>query len=154
MLRHGKSAYPSGVADHDRPLAPRGDRQAALAGQWIRDEGLAVDAVLCSTARRTRETLTRTGITAPTRFVDDLYDASASEILETIRIYAPEDAGTLLVVGHVPGMPSTALALDPAGEVAEFPTSAYAVLSIGVPWPEIGLTTDGDARLIGVRIPR
>ncbi|HUB57091.1 MAG TPA: histidine phosphatase family protein, partial [Mycobacterium sp.] len=32
LLRHAKSAYPNGVPDHDRPLAPRGRREAGLAG--------------------------------------------------------------------------------------------------------------------------
>ena len=36
LLRHAKSDYPAAVADHDRPLAPRGDREAALAGDWLR----------------------------------------------------------------------------------------------------------------------
>ena len=35
-MRHAKSDYPDGVADHERPLAPRGDREAALAGDWLR----------------------------------------------------------------------------------------------------------------------
>ncbi len=154
LLRHGKSGYPAGVADHDRPLAPRGERQATLAGDWMRAEGLAVDAVLCSTARRTRDTLTRTAMTPPTQYVAELYGAPPSEILEAIRIQAPESAGSLLVVGHFPGLPATVLALDAESEVPEFPTSAYAVLSIGAPWGRLGLAPDPAARLIGVRIPR
>src|SRR5438067_2354566 len=46
LLRHAKSAYPAGVADHDRPLAPRGKRQAGLAGDWLRAHLPTVDAVL------------------------------------------------------------------------------------------------------------
>ncbi len=65
LLRHAKSDYPGGVADHDRPLAPRGIREAGLAGDWLRAELPAIDAVLCSTATRTRQTLERTGIEAP-----------------------------------------------------------------------------------------
>ena len=65
LLRHAKSDYPAGVADHERPLAPRGKREAALAGDWLRANVPAVDAVLCSTATRTRETLARTRIDAP-----------------------------------------------------------------------------------------
>lgn len=154
LLRHGKSAYPDGVTDHDRPLSPRGDRQAALAGQWMRDEGITPDAVLCSTARRTRETFDRTGVGAPAHYVDDLYGGSPSTILETIRIHAPAATETLLVVGHVPGMPATAMALDPQGVISEFPTSAYAVLTVGVPWAEIGLGVDPACHLVGVRVPR
>jgi len=65
LLRHAKSDYPPGVADHERPLAPRGEREAKLAGNWLRAHAPSVDAVLCSTATRTRETLARTHIDAP-----------------------------------------------------------------------------------------
>src|SRR6202171_6232172 len=57
LLRPAKSAYTPGAADHDRPLAPRGVREAELAGDWLRAHAPAVDAVLCSTEIRTRETL-------------------------------------------------------------------------------------------------
>ena len=67
LLRHAKSAYPPGVPDHDRPLAERGVQEAALAGDWLRANLPAVDAVLCSTAARARETLARCGIDAPVR---------------------------------------------------------------------------------------
>ena len=85
LLRHAKSDYPQGVADHDRPLAPRGIREAALAGDWLRAHAPAVDAVLCSTATRTRETLERTRIDAPTEFVDRLYDATPGAVIDEIN---------------------------------------------------------------------
>ncbi|MGV9826403.1 MULTISPECIES: SixA phosphatase family protein [unclassified Gordonia (in: high G+C Gram-positive bacteria)] len=154
LLRHGKSGYPAGVPDHDRPLAERGRREAALAGQWMRDEGLVVDAILCSSATRTRQTLERTGITAPTTFLDEIYGGTPDDILEALRVHAPAGASTLLVVGHEPGMPDTALSLDPDATIERFPTSAYAVVAVGTPWAEIGLTPDPGARLFGVRIPR
>ncbi|MDL9936539.1 histidine phosphatase family protein [Gordonia sp. ABSL1-1] len=154
LLRHGKSDYPAGVADHGRPLAERGRRQAALAGRWLANEDIHVDAVLCSTSTRTRQTLDRTGIDAPTVYLDDIYGGGPAQILEAIRLHAPEQARTLLVVGHEPGMPDTALALDPAGTIDRFPTSTYAVLEIGDAWSELGLAAVADARLIGVRVPR
>ena len=45
VLRHSKSAYPEGTADFDRPLAPRGLRDAVTLGIWIRDQGLQPDLV-------------------------------------------------------------------------------------------------------------
>lgn len=154
LLRHGKSGYPAGVPDHDRPLADRGRREAALAGEWMEQDGLDVDAVICSTAERTRQTLERTGIDAPTEFTEDIYENSPEHILEAIRSYAQEDATTLLVVGHFPGLPGTALLLDDAADIDRFPTSAYAVLSVGVPWDRLGLDVDPGARLTALRIPR
>ena len=81
LLRHAKSDYPDGVPDHDRPLAPRGIREAALVGDWIRANADGVNAVLCSTATRTRQTLERTGITAVVEFVDRIYDATPGVVI-------------------------------------------------------------------------
>ncbi|AUH69952.1 MULTISPECIES: SixA phosphatase family protein [Gordonia] len=154
LMRHGKSAYPDGVYDHDRPLNERGMRQAQLAGRWMTEDRLAVDQVLCSTSLRTRMTLEQTGVAAPVEFIDDLYGGTPSEVFEAVRIHTPPEASTVLVVGHFPGMPETALSLDPAGEIDRFPTSAYAVLRIGVPWDRLGLDVDADARLLAFRVPR
>ncbi|MGO3326535.1 SixA phosphatase family protein [Gordonia sp. (in: high G+C Gram-positive bacteria)] len=154
LLRHGKSDYPLGVPDHERPLNERGRRQAALAGDWIRDDGLHVDAVLCSTATRTRATLERTGIDAPTDYLAEIYGGTPDELLELLRIHAPTGAETILMVGHFPGMPETALTLDADGAIDRFPTSAYAVVRVGVEWNRIGLDVDQDAKLVALRIPR
>ncbi|MGW6377723.1 SixA phosphatase family protein [Rhodococcus sp. NPDC055112] len=155
LLRHGKSAYPDGVADHERPLAPRGQREAGLAGDWIRLTQPPVDAVLCSTATRTRLTLAASGIDAPARYADTLYGASATEVLREI---ASTDSAvrTLLVVGHEPGIPDTALALDPGGPLADsiadrFPTSAMATLAVPGSWADL---LDSRARLTDFHIPR
>ena len=72
-----------------------------------------VDAVLCSTATRTRETLARTGIDAPVRYDDRLYDASPGMVIEQINGVG-DDVSVLLVVGHEPTMTQLALGLaDP-----------------------------------------
>lgn len=153
-MRHGKSGYPDGVRDHERPLAERGRREAALAGRWIADAELTVDHVLCSTSTRTRQTLERTGISSPVTYVDDIYGGHPDHILEAIRLHAPTDAQTLLVVGHEPGMPATALTLDPDGQIERFPTSAFAVVETETAWGQLGVVPDTSARLVRVAIPR
>jgi len=45
-LRHAKSDWSGGVADHDRPLAGRGRREAALAGRWLRENAADIDLVV------------------------------------------------------------------------------------------------------------
>lgn len=159
LLRHAKSDYPDGVADHERPLAKRGIREAALAGDWIRENLPPVDAVLCSTATRTRQTLERTGISAPVTFVNRLYDATAGIAIEVIN-GAPEAANTLLVIGHEPVMSSLALSLasldtsdpDVAGQIAmKYPTSAIAVLHTDRHWSQVELRS---ATLDRFHIPR
>jgi phosphohistidine phosphatase len=159
LLRHAKSDYPQGVADHERPLAPRGEREAGLAGDWLRAHAPAVDAVLCSTATRTRQTLARTRIDAPVNFVDRLYDATSGAVIEEINRVEP-DVETLLVIGHEPAMSSVALGLataDGSNTTAaeristKFPTSAIAVLRTGQPWD---LLTLSGAALVGFHVPR
>jgi phosphohistidine phosphatase len=163
LLRHAKSDYPEGVADHDRPLAPRGVREAGLAGDWLRAHAPAVDAVLCSTAARTRETLARTRIEAPVEFSDRLYDATPDAIIEQINdvdSLFDHDVETLLVIGHEPAMSQVALGLateDGSNPTAaecistKFPTSAIAVLRTGEPWDQLAL--DG-AALVTFHVPR
>src|SRR5271154_864049 len=110
LLRHAKSAYPDGVADHARPLAPRGQREAGLAGDWLRANVPAIDGVLCSTATRARQTLSRSGIDAPARYAERLYGATPGVLIEEINKVSDE-VTTLLVVGHEPTMSELALTL-------------------------------------------
>jgi phosphohistidine phosphatase len=159
LMRHAKSAYPSGVADHDRPLAPRGSREAGLGGDWLRDNVPAIDAVLCSTATRARETLARTGIDAPIRYVAQLYGATPGTVIEEIN-KAEDDVTTLLVVGHEPTTSSLALILADtdssnmtvADNISEkYPTSGIAVLRVDGRWAEL---EPGGAALVDFHIPR
>ena len=86
LLRHAKSDYPAGVADHDRPLAPRGMREAALAGDWLRAHAPAVDAVLCSTADPDpRDAGAHPDRRAGRRYVDRLYDATPGAVIDEIN---------------------------------------------------------------------
>ncbi len=161
LLRHAKSDYPQGVADHDRPLAPRGVREAAVAGDWLRAHAPAIDAVLCSTATRAKQTLARTRIEAPVNYVERLYDATPGAVIDEINSVASRfdnDVETLLVIGHEPAMSQVALGLATAegsnSTAAEnistkFPTSAIAVLRTGEPWDEL----DAERRRAG-HLPR
>ncbi|MCH9667302.1 MAG: histidine phosphatase family protein [Actinomycetia bacterium] len=166
LLRHAKSDYPCGVADHDRPLAARGIREAALAGDWIKATLTGtgkVDAVLCSTATRTRQTLQHTGITAPMQYVDRIYDSTPGMVLDEmhrVQSLFAGDIATLLVVGHEPVMSS--LALNLANEatrnsavaqkiLAKFPTSSVALLRATEPWDQLAL---GSAELVNFHIAR
>ncbi|ORW02452.1 hypothetical protein AWC14_06875 [Mycobacterium kyorinense] len=159
LLRHGKSAYPDGVADHERPLAPRGEREAALAGDWLRANLPPIDLVLCSTATRARQTLARSGIDAPTRYVERLYGATPAMVIDEIN-GVPGEVTTLLVVGHEPTTSDVAVGLAGAegtnGAAVEaisekFPTSAIAVLTVAGPWADLEL---GGAALVDFHVPR
>ena len=159
LLRHAKSAYPTGVPDHDRPLAERGVREAALAGDWLRANLPAIDAVLCSTATRARETLARSGIDAPVRYAEQLYGATPGTVIEQIN-RVPDDINTLLVVGHEPTISEVAIVLagaDGTDTVAleristKFPTSAIAVLRVVGRWEQV---EPGSAAVVDFHVPR
>ena len=143
ILRHGKSDYPAGVADHERPLASRGLREAAEAGEWISNHVGKVDLVLCSTATRTRETFARTTIDAPVEYLAELWASSHLDYLAAVREYGG-DAKTLLIVGHEPSVSATALELasdrtTPAARAIErkYPTSGIAVLRTKQEWADL-----------------
>ncbi|WP_145013403.1 SixA phosphatase family protein [Mycobacterium marseillense] len=159
LMRHAKSDYPVGVADHERPLAPRGVRQAGLAGDWLCAHALAIDAVLCSTATRTRETLRHTRIDAPVRYSERLYASTPGTMIDEINMVA-DGINTLLVIGHEPTMSALALGLgramgsDTAAAErisAKFPTSAIAVLAAPCAWNGLEL---GGATLLDFVVPR
>ncbi|MEE3753451.1 SixA phosphatase family protein [Mycobacterium intracellulare] len=159
LMRHAKSEYPAGVADHDRPLAPRGIRQAGLAGDWLRAHAPTIDEVLCSTATRTRETLRNTRIDAPVRYSERLYASTPGTIIDEINA-VDDRIRTLLVIGHEPTMSTLALGLGRAGGTdaaaaqrisTKFPTSAIAVLAVPCAWNELEL---GGASLVDFVVPR
>ena len=158
VLRHAKSAWPEGVPDHDRPLAPRGRRDAPAAGRWLRKSGFVPDRVLCSTAQRARETWQlaeeKLGAHPQTVFEERVYGATSTELLDLAR-HTPPGARTLLIVGHDPAMRELTLELadaQPGDEGLEalgrvrikFPTAAIAVLAFTGTWPKLG---PGQARL-------
>jgi phosphohistidine phosphatase len=164
LLRHAKSAWPDGVPDHERPLGPRGRRDAPAAGRWLRESGYVPDRVLCSTATRTRETwrLAEEELRAhpQTVFEDRVYGASSAELLDLAR-ETSADVHALLVVGHDPAMRGLTLELaggqsDDAeaaalGRVrAKYPTAAIAVLAFSGDWAEL---SPGRARLADFAVP-
>src|SRR5690606_30729416 len=111
LLRHAKAEPAGVVVDHERPLALVGRRQASAVGTALATVGPAPTHVLCSSSLRTRQTweITRTalvaaGTPAPVVSVtDDLYDASTGDLVAILQ-RQPEEASTVLVVGHEPTM--------------------------------------------------
>ena len=168
LFRHAKSAWPD-VPDHERPLGNRGIRAAPVMGRWLRNAGLVPDLVLCSTARRARETwqFAQAGLAAapPVSFEDRIYDEDGTGLLALIR-EVPPATGTLLLIGHNPAIEDLALMLaapaGPAGRSAagpgglermreKFPTAAIAVLTAAGTWHDLA---PGQARLAAFVTPR
>ena len=139
LMRHAKSDYPDGVADHDRPLAPRGKKAGRRIARWTEANDVRPDLVLCSSAARAQATLelVRPGLGHPAERVDrGLYHASAEDVLELVA--AEDDAVTgLLLIGHNPTLHELAAILAPPGPDA-FPTGALAGLRLEIgSWREL-----------------
>jgi phosphohistidine phosphatase len=161
VLRHAKSAWPD-VPDVERPLGKRGHRDAPEAGTWLREHGRVPDLVLCSPARRTRETwqLAATTLKAspPVTYDGRIYDADVTLLLRTIADCA-EQAASVLLIGHFPGVRDLTLHLAGDGSDGDalervrtkFPTSGIAVLAIPTGWTELA---PGVGRLTDFAVPR
>lgn len=161
LLRHAKSSWNNAqLADHDRPLAPRGLRAAETMAAHLAALDAPPDLVLCSTARRAVDTLEplRARLPAGTEVLleDDLYGAPAPALLARLRL-VPGDARSVLVVGHNPGLEDLVHLLGRQGDpsavarvAAKFPTAALATLVFGGPWKDLG---PGDATLEAFVVP-
>ncbi|MFE0021106.1 SixA phosphatase family protein [Amycolatopsis sp. NPDC059021] len=151
VLRHAKSAWPDGVADDERPLAARGLRDAPRAGRWLARHGFVPDRVVCSTARRTRETWRiaggALGVSPPVAYDERLYGAGLGDFLAVVG-ETGEEVGTLLVVGHEPGVSEVTVELAGSADGdalvrvrTKFPTCALAVLELPGPWRDVAADT-------------
>jgi len=148
LLRHAKAAAGEiGQDDHARPLTGRGRRAADRIGEVLEQRGEPPDFVLCSSSRRTRETLERVldRIKARPRVLmeSDLYLADCETLLAHVRTL-PDDASFAMLVGHNPGIADLADALVTRGShearqrlARKFPTGALAVLHLDIArWAE------------------
>jgi phosphohistidine phosphatase len=159
LLRHAKSSWddPS-LADHDRPLAPRGRRASALIEEHLRRNRVEPVLVLCSSARRTRETLERVRPAlgaAEVRFERELYGASCEDLLRRLRA-VPDELPSVMLVGHQPVIQQLAVHLAGGGPELErlrgkFPTAALATLTFAGGWSEL---ERGGAELVAYVKPK
>lgn len=149
LLRHAKSSWDDTSGDDfDRPLNGRGRAAAPVMGSHIAVHGLAPDRILCSSARRTRETLAALlpylDDDVDIRLTRELYFAGEDRMIDQIRAHGG-NATTLLVIAHNPGLQETALALVADAEapivakIAEkFPTAGLAVIDFpAMKWVDI-----------------
>jgi phosphohistidine phosphatase len=147
LLRHGKSAWPDGTADFDRPLARRGREAAPRMGAYLASEQLIPDLVLVSPARRAQETweLARPHLGgAAVRAEPRIYEAPAERLLAVVR-EADADAATLLMVGHNPGFADLLRLLVGDGDrlaytkaMTKYPTAGLAVIDFAAgTWREL-----------------
>lgn len=140
LLRHAKSSWDDPtLTDHDRPLAPRGRKAAPRMGAYLRHDGLIPGLVLCSTALRARQTWALVAPSLPpgirVEFRKELYDADAGNFLDILR-HCPDDAETVMLIGHNPALEDCAARLAGGGDPAalkrmasKYPTAALAEIA-------------------------
>jgi phosphohistidine phosphatase len=161
LLRHAKSSWldPT-LPDIDRPLAPRGERAAKKIAGYVRRERIRPARVLCSPSLRTRRTLEAIepslGKSCTVEIVSALYAASDEELLLQLRAL-PDSVGSVMLIGHNPGLQELALALASGGAELtrleeNLPTGALATLVAGCEnWTAL---QPGDAELVDFVVPR
>jgi len=159
LLRHAKSSWDDpGLDDHERPLAPRGQRACRVIAEYLHANAIEPELVLCSSARRTRETLEGVAPTGERVIESDLYTASPAELVERLRRVS-DDVASVMLIGHNPSMQMLALRLarrngDAAARAAlerKFPTGALATLTFECGWSELG---SGSAQLVAFMTPK
>jgi phosphohistidine phosphatase len=138
IMRHAKAGELPGGPDIERELRPRGRRNAESAGAWLAGRQLLPDLVLCSKARRARQTwqYVSEGLRAKPEVVVDprLYDAGAEQLLAIFGETEPQ-VTTVMYVGHNPAAAEvTDILID---EPIPFPTAAIAVIGLSSAWTDL-----------------
>lgn len=155
LMRHAKSDWSHEAAsDHARILNPRGRRSAEAIGDWLREQAIMPDHVICSDAARTRETLSRLSLgDVPTSLTRTLYLAEP-EVMAQILRQSTEDC--ILMVAHNPGTAMMAdMLLDdapPHDNFYTYPTCATSVIDFNIPqWRDL---EQGTGQLAHFIVPR
>ncbi|HEY7430652.1 MAG TPA: histidine phosphatase family protein [Streptosporangiaceae bacterium] len=139
VMRHAQAGGQPGVSDVQRPLTGGGQADAASAGRWLLSEGLIPGQVLCSTARRARQTWQQVSAAlgamagqARVSFERRVYQAGAEDLLDLVR-GCPGEVSVLLLVGHNPAVHRLASGLTERHDLG-FPAGALAVVGLAGSW--------------------
>lgn len=130
LMRHAKAApYVADQLDHDRPLAPRGLRNATALGKWLQARDHLPEVALVSSAQRTRETYQALGLSAELGIMPALYNAGPADYL---ALLADQVATHVLIVGHNPTIAAVGDHLLRGSEIpvelSAYPTGATLVI--------------------------
>src|SRR5215471_8844479 len=147
LMRHAAAAGKSAAGtDRDRPLTPDGRRAAETLGRRLKSDGISPDLVLCSPARRARETLEGLAqaldALPPADLDDALYLADSLTLLAQLR-GTPGETRCLLLIGHNPGIEELVRALAPANAAMEagLPAAGLAIFRVSGPWSALSQST-------------
>ena len=149
LIRHAKSAWNEpGLADFDRPLNARGERDGPNMAAWLAGESDPATWIWTSTAMRARATATfvqsgfnlgEDAIVA----VDSLYHASPEQILDVVR-QTPSEVDSVAIVAHNPGLTWLVNAMGSEAVTDNLPTFGIARFDCRGDWATLRA---GTARL-------
>ena len=155
LMRHAKYDWrQAGSDDHLCPLSAEGRRDALQMGALLQEEGVRLDAIFCSTAQRTRETLAlflkEYSFSGEPRYFDLLYHADIRDYVDIFMQLSPEVEAAMLI-GHNPTI-SGALEFF-ADTYKVFSPAAIAYLEFDIEqWGELIEKPDG--KLLGFWTPK
>jgi phosphohistidine phosphatase len=156
ILRHAKSSWDhADLADHDRPLNKRGERDAPVMGDRLKTAGIRPSLIMGSSAVRAWKTakVVARQIHYPVEFLQKepgLYHAGVMKLMD---IVSAQDDGfnSIMIVGHNPGLTDLANELVP-GLTSNIPTAGF--VSVMVDTDGWDLRTRRSAKLIEFDYPR
>lgn len=145
LMRHAKTEpWSEGIDDFGRALTPQGHADARRMAEEIVSLGWSPERILVSSARRARETCSEVAAVVTgekVRPMESLYLTGVRGLTEAVT--QNDGAGTLMVIGHNPGLHDFALAILREGGAADhqaslrlgekFPTSCAAMFEADAP---------------------
>lgn len=161
LMRHSEAGMSITGSDHERSLTHQGLADARAAGTWLRDAVGAFDLVVCSSARRTRQTWEQAqlgGATAAELDLSDaVYDAGLHDLIDVVAAL-PDDARRVLMLGHAPGIPALGHLLAVPTQDAAYeqvtrgcPTSGIITLAVPTPWSQVAAQSCGLVSFVAPR---
>ena len=143
LIRHATAeavVSQSGARDFDRPLAPRGQADAAVIGEWLSARDHVPDLAVLSPSLRTRQTWEHAceglGREVPRVLDGRIYENRVSGLLAIIS-ETDESVTVLALVGHNPSLQELANMLAGDHSIGEFPTAAVAVFDVTCEWSDV-----------------
>lgn len=104
LLRHAKSSWEdSSLKDINRPLNNRGKNQVKFMNKFVAENKVEPELILCSSSNRTRLTVDEIFSNKNIIFLDSLYHANSSEIMDIIKS-TDKEINSLMIIGHNPGL--------------------------------------------------
>ncbi len=155
LMRHAKSSWNHpNLSDRQRPLNKRGKRDAPRMGEFLEKQGIEIDAILCSSAQRTQETLSlfleEFTFEDEAKFLDKLYHADLRDYIDELE-KLPNEIERAMIIGHNPTM-SEALDFF-CDEYEPFSTSAIAHIAFEIDeWHN--LIENPNGKLLGYWYPK